>query len=431
MASKASLAQTERKAKPAPRRQPTPEELLALSAGADLQVVGIYQPDKSKNGDQVEVEVRPTDKPIVLALASYMSVLWNVKIDPQARVKAVIIGGFNEQQFEGIPADIPLLAGRAVVFGYELSPASSVPGIPPIGEALKNLTGLPIHTFQGRYSGSSFVVDGKRGRGAAAQADTQAVDGDSLALAKKKPAAQAEAADDVADIPSKKLKAGDDAKKAYFLIGPKEKAEAPSDGFHLLVVLPGGDGGADFHPFVKRIFKYALADRFLVAQPIAMKWSKDQQITWPTNDNPVDGMKFSTEEFVKAVIDDVADKHKINREKVFSLSWSSGGPVGYALGLEEKPSVTGSFVAMSVFNPEFLPPLAAAKGRPFYIYHCQQDQVCPYRMAEEAKKSLGENRAEVELANCPGGHGWTGPVYPDIRKGIAWLENNRPKAEAP
>ena len=91
----------------------------------------------------------------------------------------------------------------------------------------------------------------------------------------------------------------------------------------------------------------------------------------------------------------------------------------------------GSFIAMSVFNPKFLPPLKGANGHAYYLYHSLQDRVCPYRMAEQAKTSLAENGAKVRLETYEGGHGWRGNVYDDIRRGVEWLEKNREKASRP
>jgi predicted esterase len=236
---------------------------------------------------------------------------------------------------------------------------------------------------------------------------------------------------DVADVPSRELKAAGDADKRYFLIGPKKDAKAPAAGFGLVLILPGGDGSADFHPFVKRIYKNALPDGYVAAQPVAVKWTDGQQIVWPTKANPVDGMKFPTEEFVDAVIEDVAKKHKIDRDRVFTLSWSSSGPAAYAASLRDKGGVTGSFVAMSVFNPKFLPPLSAAKGHAYYLYHSEDDRVCPYRMAEQAKDKLTANGAAVRLETYEGGHGWRGNVFGDIRAGIEWLEKNHARAARP
>ena len=74
------------------------------------------------------------------------------------------------------------------------------------------------------------------------------------------------AQDDVADVPCREFFAENDKDKRYFLIGHGEKIEAPEEGFSLVIVLPGGDGGAGFNNFVKRICKYSLSPKYLVAQ---------------------------------------------------------------------------------------------------------------------------------------------------------------------
>ncbi len=416
------FAQKEQKPRPKLPKEPAVRELRAACENANLHVVSIYRPEPDDNSDQVHVEIRPTDKPIVLALVSYFTVLWKVKIARGAKVKAVIIGGWFEQEFEGIPDDIPLVYRAAFpaqkdpsrrkgfFFGHEWDSQECQRMV----KELNGLTGLPVSTFQGKIAGASFVVDGKRGR-----------DG-----FKKQPQAEDDPLADVADMPSQDLQAADDTNKRYFLIGPKKDTKPPADGYGLLVIMPGGDGSADFHPFVKRIYKNALPDGYLAAQPVAFKWTPDQQIVWPTKTNPVAEMKFTTEEFVDAVIDDVAKKHKLDRTKIFSLSWSSSGPAAYAISLRNKSRVKGSFIAMSVFNPKFLPALKGAKGHAYYLYHSPDDPVCPYRMAERAKTSLAENGAKVRLEDYEGGHGWRGDVYGNIRQGVEWLEKNREKARS-
>jgi RNA polymerase sigma factor (sigma-70 family) len=229
--------------------------------------------------------------------------------------------------------------------------------------------------------------------------------------------------DDVADVHSEDLRAGKDENKRYFLIGPAKGARRPKAGYGLIVVLPGGPGSADFHPFVKRIYKYAIPPGYLVAQPVAVKWTNDQAIVWPTRKNPAANMKFSTEEFVAAVIREVAARHKVNPKRAFTLSWSSSGPAAYAISLTDR-RVTGSFIAMSVFNPRLLPPLDKAKGRAYYLYHSPQDRVCPYRMAQQAAKDLQANHARVKLVTYEGGHGWRAGLYQHIRRGVEWLEEN-------
>jgi predicted esterase len=244
------------------------------------------------------------------------------------------------------------------------------------------------------------------------------------------PEAPAAGQDDVADVPSKDLSAGKDPQKRYFLIGPAKDVRTPNDGFGLVVILPGGDGSADFHPFVKRLFKNALPRGYLAAQPVALKWTDGQEIVWPTAKSKVEGMKFTTEEFIDAVIEDVARQHKTYRSRVFTLTWSSSGPAAYAASLTSK-KVTGSFIAMSVFKPDQLPDLAAAKDRGYYLYHSPDDRVCAYRMAQQAEKDLKQAGASVKLVAYEGGHGWRGPVYDDVRDGIAWLEKHHGPAGKP
>jgi predicted esterase len=231
-----------------------------------------------------------------------------------------------------------------------------------------------------------------------------------------------ESLQDVADIPAQDLLVGGDKQKRYFLIGPREGVAAPKDGYRLLIVMPGGDGGADYHPFVRRIYKHTVNDSFLVAQPVAFKWQPTQQVVWPTRGNPVESQQFAIEDFVEDVVRDVRRQYRLNTRHIFTLAWSSGGPAAYAISLAENKSVTGSYVAMSVFKPDHLPPQKHADGHIYFIDHSPEDRVCPFRMAETAKGSLEDNGATVRLNTYLGGHGWHGDVFDRIRSGIGWLE---------
>lgn len=231
------------------------------------------------------------------------------------------------------------------------------------------------------------------------------------------------AQDDIADIKSEQRKVGGDDRQTYFLI-PAAREEAPEDGYALLVILPGGDGSADFHPFIKRIRKHALPDDFIVAQPVAVKWTDDQEVVWPTDKLTVEKQEFSTEQFVTALIKDVQVQHKIDAKRVYCLGWSSSGTSAYSLALQQEPLVKGSYVAMSVYKPTLLP-IENAKGRSIYIEHSPDDRVCPFRMAEQGLKELKAKGANVTLITYEGGHGWRGDVYGRIRNAIQWLDNRK------
>jgi predicted esterase len=237
----------------------------------------------------------------------------------------------------------------------------------------------------------------------------------------------ASAQEDVADIRAKEYVLDDEGQLRYFLIAAEGKLAAPEDGFKLLLVMPGGDGSADFQPFVKRIYKHALSRDYLVLQLIAPQWTPEQKIVWPTERNPVAKMKTSTEKMIALAIADLGKRTTLDRRKRFVLAWSSGGPAAYAAALAEDSPITGSFIAMSVFKPRDLPPLRNGKGRTFHLLHSPDDRICPFRMAESARDELAAAGADVELVTYDGGHGWRGDVFGAIRNGIAQLESKTDK----
>jgi predicted esterase len=226
------------------------------------------------------------------------------------------------------------------------------------------------------------------------------------------------AQDDVADVPSERIKLG--AGQEYFLIGdPKAKVDAPRP---LLLVLPGGDGGQDFNPFVRRIYKHSLSTDFLLAELIAVASDDPQQIVWPTASLQHPKQPFTTEAFMAAVVRDVGKRAKIDPKRVYALGWSSSGPALYAAAATKGCPVQGFFPAMSVFRTTDLPMPALAKSKRFYLLHSREDQVCPFRMAEQAKETLGKLGAPIMLVEYDGGHGWQGDVFGNIKAGVEWLE---------
>lgn len=224
----------------------------------------------------------------------------------------------------------------------------------------------------------------------------------------------------------------DHAQKRYILHTPPAGTKAPKDGWRLLVVMPGGSGNADFAPFVGRIRDNALDDEWIVAQMIAPVWDEKQaeELVWPIKKNPWPKMDFTCEELFAAVLADVEKTHELDPKYLFTLAWSSSGTLAYTLALDKQSRVTGTFVAMSVYKPDLLPSLKAAKGRRFHILHSPDDFI-PISMAEKARDQLEKKKAEVNYATYEGGHGWHGDVYGNMRAGFEWLERKAKKAKAP
>jgi predicted esterase len=237
-------------------------------------------------------------------------------------------------------------------------------------------------------------------------------------------------APDVADIPTQDLHLGKDELKRYLLAGPRKNEKQPKDGFGLLVVMPGGEGAANFHPFVKRIYKNAVPDGFLVVQPVAPKWTANPSVIWPTEKIKGDGMKFTTEDFVEGVIEEVEKTQKIDSVRVFTLTWSSSGPAAYVISTRKKELVKGSLIAMSVFQPDLVD-AERTKDKLYYILHSPDDKTCPFKLAEEARDTLRKKGAKVEFATYAGDHGWGETVFDDIRKGLDWLLDPKEQTEKP
>lgn len=239
---------------------------------------------------------------------------------------------------------------------------------------------------------------------------------------------------DVADIASREVELVSAEKDAptrtYFLIGPHKGAKPPGKGHALLVILPGGNGSREFHPFIKRIFKHAVGRDFVVAQPVAIEHAQSRQNVWPTSATP--GLKagLATEAFVEDVIADAAGRVPIDRARIYLMAWSSSGPAAYAISFQKKKSVTGFFICMSVFKPDWLPSPEEAKGEAYVIEHSPDDKVCPFAMAKDAEKRLAEAGAKVNFVTTSGDHGWSGNVYLRMREGLAWLEKNHSLPDA-
>lgn len=222
------------------------------------------------------------------------------------------------------------------------------------------------------------------------------------------------------DSTARLCKVKNDARKTYLLVGKLDARASKPRG--LVIIMPGGSGSADFHPFCKRIHQYALGDSYLAAVPVAVKWTPGQRIVWPKKSDRVRGAKFTTEQFVKEIIAEVGGKFKIDARRIFTLSWSSSGPAAYAVSFQKETAVTGSYIAMSVFNPVTPGWNRYARNHAYFIDHSPQDKTCPYWMAQKAEKLLKTAGARVKLNTYEGGHGWHGNVFGRMRTGIAWLE---------
>jgi predicted esterase len=226
---------------------------------------------------------------------------------------------------------------------------------------------------------------------------------------------------DLVDVPALDLRIADDEKKRYFLIGNVESPSPRTVGRRVLVVMPGGDGSAAFSPFIRRIYQRTLNDEWVIAQIVAPKWGRGQTVVWPKQSQPFPAARFSTEQLIDDVIDDVATRCLIDHSEVYVLAWSSSGPLAYAIALRDKPRIAGAFIAMSVFNEREYSKPNAPPAVGFYLLQSPEDKVTPFKHAEAARDFLASVGAKVELTQYAGGHGWHGKPFEMLSEGVNWL----------
>jgi len=221
--------------------------------------------------------------------------------------------------------------------------------------------------------------------------------------------------------PDRELSAGGDAAKRMFLTGPKAGDVEPPLGWGVVLVLPGGDGSDKFRKWVRDHYEDWVDAGWVWAQLVAPKWSQDQDIVWPTENSKVAQMKFTTEEFVATAVEETAKQMKVDRRRIVAVSWSSSGPACWRMLTEKGSPVAAHLIAMSVYKPAELEPLANGKGRPLFLLHSPTDDTCPIAMAEKGRNAARKAGLDVEWATYEGGHGWGGESEDEARRALHWL----------
>lgn len=206
-----------------------------------------------------------------------------------------------------------------------------------------------------------------------------------------------------------------------------EAIPAPDDGYGLLIVLPGGPGTPDFAPFVRDTIRPAAGNDYAMIQMIAppIEPGKDA-VVWPMQNLPDPRVEFTMEPLILAAIERARQEFEIDPERIFIFGWSSSGPLCYAMAMDPQSPLRGAFVAMSVFQQEKYPQLAAGEkaldGKSFYILHSPQDQIIPMTYPRDAKRAITAAGGRATFETYIGRHGWTGESLKRISTGLRWLE---------
>jgi hypothetical protein len=135
-----------------------------LAEDAEIHAVGVYEAEGSSRGAgasavrfkrPVNVMLRRSSKPIVLVLASYEAVEWRISGGSAAKLQTVLLSGYNPSTVTGAGSVRVINIGNS--YAYEIGSA----GYGGLQREVARWTGKTIGTFQGKYSGSTFMVGGR------------------------------------------------------------------------------------------------------------------------------------------------------------------------------------------------------------------------------------------------------------------------------
>jgi hypothetical protein len=132
----------------------------ALANEPEVHVVGLYQ------GTTPVVDLRITDRPIILILCAYEPVTWDLRIARNVRLERVILGGYHAQSLAAVAAgELPALKvdvythdthSRDYFYAYR----KDADGYAQAERTMRKLAGRDLATFQGEYeyAGNPFVL---------------------------------------------------------------------------------------------------------------------------------------------------------------------------------------------------------------------------------------------------------------------------------
>lgn len=137
---------------------PGVKNLSELSRDAQLECHRKYAGEQSEK--EVVVDISDSTRPIILALTAYDKTNWKVKLSPGVEIKKVILDGYHAQRISGVPEGTTIetftsdpspcprcIQGGRHFYSYESPPME-----------LREITGLEVTSFQGKYKGESFSI---------------------------------------------------------------------------------------------------------------------------------------------------------------------------------------------------------------------------------------------------------------------------------
>lgn len=121
-----------------------------VPSNAEIAAVGVYESAHGRNG-VVKIKLSPGRQPLVLVLANYESVQWQIERSGRP-IHAILLSGYNPSSVVGQGNAEVVRIGRKYAYEFGSSGFSEFKG------AVESVTQKPLKYFQGLYKGDEFNV---------------------------------------------------------------------------------------------------------------------------------------------------------------------------------------------------------------------------------------------------------------------------------
>lgn len=190
----------------------------------------------------------------------------------------------------------------------------------------------------------------------------------------------------------------------------------PVRGYPLIICLHGAGFNGD--SYLER-WSPRLGERYLLACPSIADGA------WWTRDGEL---------LVTAVLDEVARRYHIDRERVFLTGMSNGGLGTYLIGLNHTDRFAALIPMAGSFPRGFYPLFGNATRTPLYLIHGARDQVIPVSFSRDIAAYLEQEgipfiyREHEQIHPVAGGHFFPKDELPAL---MTWLDAQHRQSPAP
>jgi hypothetical protein len=134
-----------------------PALLQHIPANAKVAVIGVYEGTRGPRGEGarggvVRVTVAAGRAPLVLVLASYEGVTWQVAGDGARAIAAILVSSYEPSTVLGTRAEVHRIGSQ---YAYKLGS----PEYERLKQDIGRYVAAPIQDFQGSYRGRDFAVN--------------------------------------------------------------------------------------------------------------------------------------------------------------------------------------------------------------------------------------------------------------------------------